>query len=137
MGVVGITLVLLAKWACLSEMSLKIKDVALLIMPTLGRWSMVLAAFISPYAREEEGLGKPFAGKIKPSVFWTSGVFALTTSVVLLGIDGVSLFLLIALLSIGLVELIKRRMGGMTGDTLGAICELIEVLTLLVILVEH
>lgn len=134
MGVTGVILVLLAKWASLCEMPLAIKNPALLLTPALGRWSMVLAAFMAPYARGGNGLGRPFAGKISLPIFWASGLFTFVTSIVFLGMGGIFLFLLTALMVIGLVEFMKKKIGGMTGDTLGFVCEFVEVITLFAIL---
>lgn len=136
MGATGIVLVLLAKWASLYEMPLAIKDRALLLAPMLARWSMVLAAFIAPYAREGEGLGRPFAGKISLPTFLASGLSALVASVVIGGIKGIFLLLLAGLLVIGVVEIMKRRIGGMTGDTLGAVCEVVEVVVLVTLTIK-
>lgn len=136
MGATGVVLVLLAKWASLYEMPLAIKDRALLLAPMLARWSMVLAAFTAPYAREGEGLGRPFAGKINLPVFWASSLFTLAASVVLGGMKGIFLLLLAGLVVIGLVEIMKRRIGGITGDTLGAVCELVEVVVLVTLTIK-
>lgn len=130
MGVVGIALVLLVKWAAFCEMPLLIKDRALLLAPTFGRWSLVLAALLCPYARETEGTGKPFANQVKASEFWLSTLFTLIASLILFKISGLILFLLVILLTIGLVQFAKKKISGMTGDLFGFLCEIVEVFVL-------
>lgn len=130
MGVTGIVLVLLAKWAGLSEMSPLVKDGALLLAPTLGRCSVVLAAFLSPYARETEGTGKPFAHQVKASEFCIAALFTLIASLTLFKISGLILFLIVVLIVVGFTKKAKKKIGGMTGDLFGFLCETVEVLTI-------
>ncbi len=130
MGVIGVVVVLLAKWALLCEIPPEAKDATLLLVPTLGRWSLVLAGFMAPYARDDEGLGRPFAHRTGIAQFWMSGIFTFIVSIGLFGVGGIIILLLVILGVMGMVEFIKKKISGMTGDTFGFLCETVEILVL-------
>ena len=101
--------------------------------PTIGRWSMVIAAFLGKPARLKNSMGKLFMDYIS----WREVIFASLTMVVI-GIPLFKLYLLpLVIIGIGLVLLIlkysQKRIGGISGDILGAINEIVEVFCLLVI----
>jgi adenosylcobinamide-GDP ribazoletransferase len=101
--------------------------------PTIGRWSMVIAAFLGRPARLKDSMGKLFMDYVS----WREVIFASLTMVVI-GIPLFRLYLIpLVIIGIGLVLLIlkysQKRIGGISGDILGAINEIAEVFCLLVI----
>lgn len=121
------------------------KAAALIIMPALGRWAQVYSAAVFPYARTAGGTGM-FTAKVgRRELLWASAT-ALLAAVLLPGIirgltDTVSLegvltgtvkgLVLAAAVFTGTSALgryISGRLGGLTGDTYGAVSECIEVL---------
>ena len=128
-GTVGLVSLLGLKFLLLLETEPPLKMGTLLLTPAVGRWSMVLAVYLAPYARME-GLGKAFTTQTAGgAIFWTS----LTVTVLGLLIFKFP-FLYIMGVSLGAVYLstlyFKKRIGGITGDTLGALNEAIELITL-------
>lgn len=130
MAVVVIVLLLLTKFAALQVLLAGSAVFVLLLAPVLGRTVIVLLLITTPYVRPD-GLGSPYASYLPR---WSCGVLVLliaaATVVLLEGIGGV----LLAVLSIGFIGLrhsLMTRLGGMTGDTLGAVCELTEAVVLL------
>ncbi len=121
--------VLLIQYAALQQL-IEI-PLALLLVPVLGRLNQVIAASLLPYAREGEGTASLLVRSAKPYHL----VLPLLQVVIIL----VLLFLfssdyalnalvasLVALFMVFLLMLISRkRLGGVTGDVLGAV----EVLT--------
>ena len=130
-GIVSIFLLLLVKYASLSAApSLP----ALLLMPTLSRWTMVSVIFIFPYAKNT-GMGLAF----KQGATWQrlaiATAIALVAAVALLKLWGVILMAGLLLAVFGIASYFKSRLGGLTGDTYGAINELAEVLVLLILII--
>lgn len=125
------------------------KAAALIMVPTLGRWAQVYSGAVFPYARTAGGIGM-FTAKVgRRELFWASAT-ALLTTVLLLGMTygltetvssegaltgAVKGFVLAAAVFAGTSALgryISGRLGGLTGDTYGAVNECMEVLALTV-----
>lgn len=106
------------------------RDQALLIALTLGRWAMVVLAYGSRSARE--GLGRFMVDYVRGGHLFFATVIALTLAFAFAGrvglwiALGISLFTLVCRLSF------HRRLGGVTGDTFGAVGEMTETLALVV-----
>jgi len=132
-GVVSLISLLLLKFILLVEMPLFLKDAALFFTPAIGRWSMVIAAFLGKPARLKNSMGKLFMDYVG----WREVIFASLTMAVI----GILLFkfyfLLLVIIGLGIVFVIlkycQKRIGGISGDILGAINEIIEVFILLAV----
>jgi adenosylcobinamide-GDP ribazoletransferase len=127
MGVIVIALVLLLKFAALSSMSPALFFKAVCLMPIAGRCAIVFSMALLPYGRQEGGLGRLFYSEdCRLSAGW-SCVFLL----VLVPFIGIRTMFLIFFITIatGLLFSVwcRKMIGGATGDTLGAICELTEM----------
>ncbi|MCL5027230.1 MAG: adenosylcobinamide-GDP ribazoletransferase [Chloroflexi bacterium] len=135
-GVLGAVCLLVLKFAVLLSLApgmqlLRLSPalVGLLMAPTLGRWAMVLATAAFPSARPE-GLGQ----LVKSWVGWpqvaAATAIALAASMAL-GPMGVALLPLAAVVAWLGGAYFQANLGGLTGDTYGAINEVTEVLVLL------
>jgi adenosylcobinamide-GDP ribazoletransferase len=128
-GVVAVVLVLAMKLAALSSLPPSIRSVALIIAPCLGRWGIVFATGTFPYARPE-GMGRAFKESIRLQHVILAGAIALYAAWVGAGLAGLLLWLTVGSSVIVAARLISARLGGLTGDTYGAICELTEAAVL-------
>ncbi|MFH2124548.1 MAG: adenosylcobinamide-GDP ribazoletransferase [Pseudomonadota bacterium] len=128
MGVIALIVVLLGKFAALTALSGATLFTTLIAMPLAGRCAIVLTMAILPYAREGEGLGRLF---YSPSSRLTA-LWSLVFLVVAFAWSGgrVLLPVLTALILTVLLFALwcRSKIGGATGDTLGAVCELTELM---------
>lgn len=134
-GVVGLIILLLTKYLALNELSESLRNRVLLLMPSLSRWTMAEMAYFSKYARKSEGLGQPFVDLIRKREVLISGIIILIISSILMAYKGMLILAAIAMWTFIASKYFDRKLGGVTGDILGAINELNEVMILLLILI--
>lgn len=134
MGALSVICVILLKISILSSIDTSVKIVALVLMCILSRWSMVFTVFYFPYARQE-GKAKVFTDGMSLKIFIAATIITLTCSIAAGGIKGLIVFGTIALGSYLIDKIISRRFGGITGDTLGAVNELAEIMVLFSIII--
>ncbi len=132
-GVVSLVFVIILKYITLLSIPAGLKHTALVVMPALSRWSMVLAAYLSTYARPTGGTGRDFIETVSRISLFIATAFALIVGYVALGWKGGLIFLLIGGITIICVIYFHRRLGGVTGDILGSINEVNEAMVLMLI----
>lgn len=130
MGVIGIFCVLLLKFTILISIPKEMLWKALIMMAVFSRWAQALACSISDYARES-GKAEYFIKYSDKRGIAISSLFVLALFFLLTGFKGIILFI-ISFASIFLfIFYVKRKIGGMTGDTIGATNEIAEILVIL------
>ncbi len=104
----------------------------IILMPVFGKLSLVLGAYKASYARKE-GLGNIFIGRVQSSEVVTA---AITAALIAL-IDIKSLFFLpfIFIIAFMFKTHANNKIDGMTGDTLGALAEIVEVCYILYLII--
>jgi adenosylcobinamide-GDP ribazoletransferase len=130
MAVMGIISVLLMKVMLLSSLPAALVCSALLIFPAISRGGMVWATAMAPYARPEGGTAGAFFLTLRQRHVWLATAFLGLWTVLFAGGAAAILLGLAAAATKLFVGFCDRRIGGMTGDTLGALNELLELLTL-------
>jgi len=105
---------------------------AILIASVLSRTILVLLSYISTYARKEGGLGNLFIGKITTKGLTISLIMGILIMSILLGYKAMFIFLPLLVIMFLYEKYIKSKIGGMTGDTLGAAAEITEILVLFI-----
>jgi len=128
MGVIAIVVVLLGKFAALSSLEGSMLIFTVIAMPLAGRCAIVLTMACLPYARDGEGLGRLFyASSTRLTALW-----ALVFLTVILTFGGLPMVFstLVAVFATVLFFSLwcRSKIGGATGDTLGAVCELTEMM---------
>lgn len=132
-AVVGLALLLILKIHALMGVPAEVKDMTLLIMPVLGRWSTVQLAYGFSYARSGPGTALLFTQFAEKKEYVISTIITAVILICFFHLKGLGIFLIIAALTYLFGLFFKKRIGGVTGDIMGASCELTEVLTLLMI----
>jgi adenosylcobinamide-GDP ribazoletransferase len=132
MGVAAVASVLLLKVSLLASLTGPFRPVLIVLMPVAGRSAMVMVMAFLPYARPEGGLGSVFMRSRSPLQALWAFFFLLATGWLAAGLLGVASGLAAALGSALAALYTYRKIGGITGDTLGATCEIVELIPLLV-----
>ncbi len=132
MGVLSVGSIILLKISLLATLQEPLKIIALLLMCLLSRWAVVLAMFLFPYARRE-GKAKIFIEGMTQRIFVLSLISALVFAFAIWQIRGLFALLMTAGFVYLFGKLSERKIGGITGDTLGAMIELTEVVILLTV----
>ncbi len=138
----GVSLVLL-KYTALLMLFLPVHDSTLtrgtsegwrvlFLAPVWGRFAMSLAVTRFPYARAE-GLGRAMKDAAGTRELLLAGGTALVLSLAIGGLVGGGGWLCVVVMTWGLATWVMRFLPGLTGDVYGALCEFIEVWSLLLI----
>lgn len=135
-GVIGIVLALILLVSVLYALG-RTRTTGLLLAPTLGRLTPLLLARLCPPARPD-GLGADFARGLTGRGFAAALVIAAAAGLSLLGWWGVVLLAWVCALTALAAWYLTRRLGGMTGDLLGAVVAGAELFVLFFLLaLEH
>jgi len=131
-GVLGAAATLLVRYAGLTAAGGRWRTAALLLAPVCGRWALAYAIVAFPYARPA-GLGRAF----KDAAGWrelalASGAAATIGAVVWWPWGAATLLPAWGVAGLG-ARFILRRLPGLTGDSYGALNELVEVAILLLL----
>ena len=135
-GVAALVLVLLGKFAALESFHGGGRAMAILGACALGRTLILVPAGLSRYARPE-GTGRIIIDSATPGDAHGAIALALLVSLASRGAVGMAASLAPIGVSLGLTRLANRRLGGVTGDILGALVELGELAYLLALATTH
>ncbi len=127
-GVIGLVLLLVLKVACLAALVANGGEplfFALLAAPVAARWAMTTLACGVQYPRAT-GTGHAFVGKIGPKELALGGLL-LTPLIWWYWSAGLIILGAALLPAVWLRGKVTKALGGVTGDVLGASCELGEV----------
>lgn len=110
------------------------KGKVLLFMCAIGRWSQIMGAGLSNYARESSGTGQIIVENVKLRHGLISSLIPGILIFLFCGIKGIFIFFIVLIVVILFVSYMKKKIGGMTGDTLGAVNEMSELTVLITFL---
>ncbi|SFT83014.1 cobalamin-5'-phosphate synthase [Selenomonas sp. GACV-9] len=132
-GVIALVALMMVNWTVLRDIKLVLIMTALFIMPIIGRMAMVMVIAFFPYARKE-GMGKAFADMADKETVAIAGI---TTILFVVPWGQAAIAALVAGLGFAwlLGAWLTSKLGGLTGDTYGAIETLTETMVLVVFLV--
>jgi adenosylcobinamide-GDP ribazoletransferase len=105
---------------------------ALLLAPCLGRATVVVGTTAFPYARRA-GLGLALHQAARWSTLAVAGAIALGAAGALLGWGGLVIATIVTATALAVGAWAARRLAGLTGDVYGALVEITEVMTLLLV----
>jgi adenosylcobinamide-GDP ribazoletransferase len=129
-GVTGVVLVLLLKYQALLHLPLTARSAVIILFPSAARFAQVIVTVNARRARGD-GLGATFAAGAGLVELFLAAVTALAAGWILFGMNGVFCCIITALFALLVKYYFHRRLGGITGDIIGAASEVAEVLYLL------
>ncbi|WP_322614284.1 adenosylcobinamide-GDP ribazoletransferase [Pseudomonas sp. BIC9C] len=128
-AVVTLVLVLLLKFSALVALIGQAHSLALIIVPFIGRSALLGLFLTTPYVRAG-GLGQALADHLPRSAGKQVLAVSALACVLIAGFSGALALVLAVLGFVWLRQVMLRRLGGTTGDTAGAMLELLEVAVL-------
>jgi adenosylcobinamide-GDP ribazoletransferase len=131
MGVIAVVCLVLAKFAALASVAPGQLWRTALLMPLAGRCAIVVHMALLPYVRPE-GLGAVFCRRrARWSAIWAATVL-LAVAWGILGRRGIAVAVASLAVAAVFAVYLWRKIGGTTGDTFGAVCELAEAVPAIV-----
>jgi adenosylcobinamide-GDP ribazoletransferase len=131
-GALALVFAVLLKSAAMLTLVLGHCWAAMLLAPVMGRFAMVLGAYKMPHARSVGGLARPFLEHMDFQQVLGASLLSITL-LVFFSLKLAAFYLVIAAACAGLMRFLARRwLGGMTGDVLGALNEITEIVLLTV-----
>ncbi|TAE47924.1 MAG: adenosylcobinamide-GDP ribazoletransferase [Cytophagales bacterium] len=135
-GTIGLVMILFFKWVCLVKLNLD-APFALLVAHPLSRWTATTVIFRYEYARiDESSKSKPIAKKMSMIDYLLSTLIAFST--IFLFLPDFYYFILIVffieMTRIYWANYFYRFLGGYTGDCLGALQQINEIVIYLLLM---
>jgi adenosylcobinamide-GDP ribazoletransferase len=124
-GVLGLVVAILVRLAGLLSLAGPARDAAILVAPIVGRSAMLLASAGMPAARPG-GLGAAFVATLERGVVVRALVVGAGLSILIGGLGGVVALAVGAAAAGALRPFARSRLGGTTGDVIGASGEIAE-----------
>jgi len=131
-GAVGLVLGLLLKWQALAAVPVGIKWQALLLFPVIARFTQVQTVVFARNARQD-GLGSVFISGAGGMQLLIAALLTLASSWLLLGMKGLIVLAVAMVFTWLLKTWFRHRINGITGDVIGCISELNEILALVLL----
>jgi len=126
-GAVSACLVLLAEFAALAALPNGARPLALFLAPLCGRTAILAAYRLYPYARIEPTLSLQLKRSATTTTALVGCAFAAAACFGVAGPGGLILLVLSLMLMHAIALVALSRLGGLTGDVYGAICEVSQL----------
>ena len=131
-GAIALISQILLKYVLISELN-NISYWLIIIPPVTGRWGQLISIYYYRSARDS-GMGKFFKDYIRKYELIQGLLITVVSYCLILPIPGILLLPVHAVLIFGISTGISRKLGGLTGDVYGLICETGESATLLLLM---
>ena len=136
-GGLGLILAVLLKFVCLYSLPVNYTWIVLPLAAGTSRW-LLLWAGRQPLARPG-GMGADFAAGLNTKAFFQGGIFIaflIILAVYQTGWIALAAIAIAHVLAWGIFTIVKKRLGGVTGDIYGMLVELSELVILLIFCIK-
>lgn len=135
-GAIALIIFILLKFLLLSSLSEPVGGAILLFIPVIGRWSMVLAAYLGEPASSSNTLTRLFTNYLGKKELLISTSLTVVISIIIfsprqLFYQPITLLIISALITSWMVGYSNKKIGGICGDVIGAVNEITELITLI------
>jgi adenosylcobinamide-GDP ribazoletransferase len=130
-GVLALIIILLFRFAILVSLRGESLYRAVVIAPIIARTLMSLLMYKRPYAREKQGLGDLFIGQITRKTLIITLILGTIFTIIMGSYRGIIAMVVAVIFVLGFRSYVEKRIGGITGDILGASVEISEIIVLL------
>jgi adenosylcobinamide-GDP ribazoletransferase len=132
MGVIAVVCAILLKISLLVSLPPSSRTDIIFLIPLAGRCALVVMMTALPYVRSEGGLATLFAkSRSRIHAVWAA-LFLIVTAVLTAQWMGLAVAVAVLAATAYFSWYCFRKIGGYTGDTLGAVCEIAEIIPVLV-----
>jgi adenosylcobinamide-GDP ribazoletransferase len=136
-GAISVTILILAKFVLIKELivehifgsTLPVERILLVIF-CLSRWAMVISAGMSRYARNSR-IGRAFTELVDVRIVCLASIIPIVSAIILFKLCGLIWLSITLLLSFLVSRIASHKVGGITGDILGGVNEIVEIVLLL------
>ncbi len=126
-GVIGMIMLLFAKFISLSEMHVNLLPASIIAGHTISRFSAVLFIYSHQYVRDDQGSkSKPVGKKINQSELIFASLMALFPFILFPNAGFLLIIPVILLIKYRFARYAQKKIGGYTGDCLGALQQITE-----------
>jgi adenosylcobinamide-GDP ribazoletransferase len=130
-GALALVLLVAGRVAVLAALPAAEVPAALIAAHALSRWTTLPLAWRLPYVRPAGGLGKPLAGRVTGRRVAAGTALAALIAAITLGWSALPALTAAAVVAFASGLFFRARLGGVTGDCLGAAIQLAELAILL------
>lgn len=136
-GVIGLVLLLLGKFLFLTQIVAANKTIWLLVVTALSRWSMVILCAGMRDPRKNGGLATAFLQSLNARHIIAATLLAILPLAFFPILHSIFVFGT-CLIIVGTVRRVaKTKIGGLTGDVIGAVCEMTELAALFTVCIVN
>ncbi len=135
MGSLTITALLLVKFSALASLPNEWRSSVIFLMPLAGRVALVVKTISLPYARSTGGLATLTHSDSKPWQGVVAVILLTVAGLLVTGINGLWITLACLTTTYLFGRYCMAKIGGLTGDTLGTACELVEIIPAMTLLI--
>ncbi len=130
-GTLALILTILAKTMLIMSLNISSNLYIIILMPAVSRMSISWSSGISSYAGKKKGLGTAYINNTGIREIIISTALTAAAGTAMLGIRGPLLIIPAIIFTLLFTTYVKKKIGGTTGDILGAVIEMSEIVFLL------